>query len=288
MRFSQTMRKRSVLRKRPAKKPRRPVSQAQPNNHQKRGRVTQRKKVRPVNQPSETLPQLPFASPEEEQAAWDAWNRAYYGKEQAESPLFWALEKVHGPYWETYEYFAKHKIRAWVKDSNYVQVLYEDWKQRQKEDELPATFELLPASLLFEWMAIGVRQRDWRLFEDITRLLRDKIGQCAAADQAGRWARSAYMELKQPGKEPTKVEVRECAVRKWKIHNILMRGPRPWTGDMPTSAEILLEKIPKQNWTRVFKRTGLSHLPSGKGGQPSHKKNTPSLYCLQSTADKCI
>jgi hypothetical protein len=33
-----------------------------------------------------------------------------------------------------------------------------------------------------------------------------------------------------------------------------------------------MEQFPEQNWTRIFKRCGLAHLPNDKGGQVTHRR----------------
>jgi len=178
-------------------------------------------------------------------------------------------------------------INASTEPDNYVDALYRAWKDEQDVYDLPADFELLPPSLFYDWATIAVRRRDATFFKEVARLLEDKI-EPQKEDFAALHAIMAYKELKELGKDPTKRDVRERAIRKWKTWNVIIKKrERPWNGEMPTNLELVLEKIPRQNWTRVFKRIGLSDLPSSKGGQPSHKKGPLPPYCQQTTPSQC-
>jgi hypothetical protein len=247
-----------------------------------------RKKPTSAKEPSPAIAGELAFTPEETRQIWAVYNRARYGAE-SQSPLFWVLEKLHGPYGETYDYLHMHGVRginASTEPDNYVDALYRAWKDEQELDGFPADFESLPPSLFYDWATIAVRRRDAGFFKEVARLLEDKI-KPQKEDLAARFAIMAYGEFRELGKDPTKRDVRERAIAIWKWWNVIPKWERRWNEEMPPKWQLVLEKIPKQNWTRVFKRIGLSHLRSSKGGQPSHKKGPLPLYCQQTTPNQC-
>lgn len=213
---------------------------------------------------------------EEDRAIKDAYLRARYG-DDSQSPLLWVLEKLHGNYDYTLHELVAKKIRWWVKQADYVNALVNEWRRDRSEEEQSAELELLPATLFFDFAVIAIKRRDYRFFEEVARLLREKI-EPLQEDVVGKHVLFAYRELKQPGSEPTKMEVRERALTVWATWRLILRrkGSNPWDGEMPSSKDVETEKdhLPQQNWTQVFRRNGLFHLPNNKGGQPSHKKRS--------------
>jgi len=219
----------------------------------------------------------PTFTPEQERWRKDAYNRARYGSD-SQSPLFWILENLHANDMHTHYCLAEKKIRISSPAADYINALLEEWKRNQEWDELSTDLEWLPASLFFDLATIAVRRRDAAFFEEVARILREKIVP-RQEDMAGRHVLVAYEEVKQPGSEPTKKEVRERALRKWATQRVILRRVkttgRPWNGNMPTEREVLAEqeRLPRQDWTEVFRRCGLGDLPSDKGGRPSHKRH---------------
>ena len=154
----------------------------------------------------------PKFTPEQERWRKDAYNRARYGSD-SQSPLFWILENLHANDMHTYYCLAEKKIRISEPAADYINALLEEWKRNQECDEQSTDLELLPASLFFDLATIAVRRRDAAFFEEVARILREKIVP-RQEDMAGRHVVVAYEEVKQPGSEPTKKEVRERALRK--------------------------------------------------------------------------
>ena len=209
----------------------------------------------------------------------DAYNRARYGAD-SKSALFWVLEKLHANDGETYRCLAAKRIRISEVEQDYINALVAQWKREQLVDGRAIEFELLSPALFFDWATIAIRKRDYKFFEKVARLLRDKVVPLQE-DSVGRHVINAYTEVKEPGGEPTKKKVRETALRNWATHRLLVRAVKktgkPWNGDMPTERAILEEQenLPRQDWTEVFQRVGLADLPSDKGGRPSQKRFRP-------------
>jgi hypothetical protein len=88
---------------------------------------------------------------------------------------------------------------------------------------------------------------------------------------------------------PTKREVREAALFSIAFHDFQHRQnpPLAWkqmhdfneAGQPRLKPEFArevrrgIEQFPEQNWTRIFKRCGLAHLPEDSGGRKKGKKS---------------
>jgi hypothetical protein len=90
-------------------------------------------------------------------------------------------------------------------------------------------------------------------------------------------AAQAFIDLRfSKGGLPTKREVRERTRDLWAIRKGLKeRGNSKLREDIKGGLVIgsMLQKFPKQNWTRIFKKLGLENLPEDPGGQPRQRRN---------------
>ena len=81
--------------------------------------------------------------------------------------------------------------------------LFEHWRKYQEEEGRGTEGELVPPAMFYKLVTIAVKQRDYTFFEEVARLLRDKI-EPREQDVIGQCLLSAYKQLKQPGEYPTK------------------------------------------------------------------------------------
>ena len=219
----------------------------------------------------------PDITPEERERISHLQNVAYYGADAAGSPLFWTLERLHANDDETFRCFREKRIRAFVEAEDYVTELTERWKRDREADALATNLEQIPPSLFFDWAAIAIRNLDAKFFEATALLLRSVEPE--STDVVVRHALSAYQELKQILTSPTKKDVREKTMQKWAMSNAIRKRGIPWDGAMPSDREIRheLSRLPAQtwtaqNWTTIWERAQLQHLPSDRGGRPRKMK----------------
>jgi len=141
----------------------------------------------------------------------------------------------------------------------------------------------------YEVLLQAIVDRDGEFFREVARLLETR---CEGMERRMDFevAHAFHRLCAQAGRTlpPTKKEVREAALFTVAFANVVRRKPSPdayW--DMHANVdsheplvlkpeaeqEILkeVERIPEQNWTRIFKRCGLAHLPNDKGGQRTHR-----------------
>jgi len=148
----------------------------------------------------------------------------------------------------------------------------------------------------FDAAAKAVLDGDADFFREVARLLEQRISGGIVERRIDVAVHSAVNRLRSlTGLLPTKRQVREDALELLAWHNAINRlGPQFSITDVfdnfwdektgrPRVKKSLadavkkeLERLPAQNWTKIFKRCGLSHLPHDRGGQPSHSKRP---YC---------
>jgi hypothetical protein len=146
----------------------------------------------------------------------------------------------------------------------------------------------------FDAAAKALLRGDAVFFREVARLIEQRIKGHPVERRIDLAVHYAFIELqsRSEGSLPTKKKVRECALKWMAMDKAFERlGPKfvitdvfYWSegGRAKVKKSLLaqMEKefdlIPEQNWTKIFKRCGLSHLPNDKGGQPSHSKRR---YC---------
>jgi hypothetical protein len=84
-----------------------------------------------------------------------------------------------------------------------------EWDRRQPTTKL----DRLPGALLYDWITVAIRKRDAKFFDEIARILRERIithrELGPAFSSPDEHILLAYIELKEVGKEPTKKQIRE-------------------------------------------------------------------------------
>ena len=210
----------------------------------------------------------PPITPEEHARLRHLRNVAYYGAAAAESPLFWALERLHAPDEESFRCFREKGIRAFIDSDNYVEALTAQWQRERREDGLDADIQQIPPALFFDWAAIAIRNLDFGFFERTARLLKSVVPK--STDVIVRNALAAYTEIKTTGGVLTKKTVREKTQRNWAVWEAIKARGIPSDGVMPSERAVQqqLARVPKQDWTTIWERAELTHLPSDKGGAP--------------------
>ncbi len=150
----------------------------------------------------------------------------------------------------------------------------------------------------FEVAAKAILDGDGEFFREAARLLEQRVGARPFERRVDVAVHHAFIELQSRSKSPpTKKQVRERALYLMATWNVMSRFGRrvaieqvfeasakaSGEGRQAKVKKSLLSDIqkevrrfPRQKWTRIFKRCGLSHLPKDKGGQPSHRKR---VYC---------
>jgi hypothetical protein len=146
----------------------------------------------------------------------------------------------------------------------------------------------------FEAAANAILKRDSSFFREVARLLEQRIGRGPERRIDDAAITCVTILEARTGSLPTKRDVRECVRELIATDRVMGRTKWRTIGDIyefPTgggkarlkpalSNEIekeLAGSFPKQDWTKIWKRCGLSHLPADKGGQPTHKKQRYSL-----------
>lgn len=92
-------------------------------------------------------------------------------------------------------------------------------------------------------------------------------------------ARGLFM--RRASDEITKRDVRQLALRWWAVERLCIRQPHRKKELIPLvfqeaapsiEREIKneIEALPEQDWTKLFKKTGLKHLRADPGGRPAH------------------
>lgn len=145
------------------------------------------------------------------------------------------------------------------------------------------------------WIALGffdatskaLLDGDAGFFREVARLLEQRTGS-RVEHRVDIAVHYAFIELRSRsgGSLPTKKQVRERALRSMAREKTLDRlgspfvirdegGRAKFIKSLVAGIEKELRLLPDQNWTKIFKRCGLTHLPHDRGGQPSHSKR----YC---------
>jgi len=151
------------------------------------------------------------------------------------------------------------------------------------------------------WFALGffnaaakaVLDEDADFFREVARLIEERIKGNPVEQRVDLAVHHVFSELKSENKAlPTKRQVRERALQWLAWDRALNRlgtnfvftdvFDRDEYGRPKVRKSLLvamrkeLDLIPVQDWTKIFKRCGLSHLPHDRGGQPAHSKRR---YC---------
>jgi hypothetical protein len=172
---------------------------------------------------------------------------------------------------------------------------------KRGRDHAPGT-DWLP---FYEAVSKAVLEGDGKFFREVGRLLEKRVkgsvDRRTDLEVAQAFATLRARAERENSPLPTKKQVREAAQFSMALTNILQRTSPSLAGvlqrkDGPGSAHALsyyprenvappfsakmikqvkaeVDLLPEQNWTAIFKRCGLAHLPNDKGGQPAQRRN---------------
>jgi hypothetical protein len=197
--------------------------------------------------------------------------------DDARNPLLWQLLRSR---------FSLMIARDEAPGGSLIASLRESARRRKK----PAGM-WLSDSEFYEALFQALLNRDAEFFREIARLLETRID--SAERRMDLEAAKAYDTIcaiaERTGRPlpPTKKEIREQALFAVALANVIRRdssahaelgvyeeseeGPLVLRDEVRKEVLQEMERISEQNWTRIFKRCGLAHLPNDKGGQRSHR-----------------